>query len=907
MSIKGVILFLILSICGSAVFATHNRAGEILYKRVGSDPFLYEITIITYTKTGGQSDEADRCELDLFFGDGQMETVARVNGPSSQDCNHAGEQIAPSTKMNIYRTTHIYPGTGRYVVYMQDQNRNGGVKNIPDSEGVWFHVSSEIVIDPSTGGNTAPILSNPPIDNACLDEVYYHNPGAVDPDGDSLVYSLADSRTMDGQAIPGFVMPNMVSGSSQIFEIDPRTGTLTWDSPQQQGEYNVAIRIEEWRYLETSGQRIYVGYVLRDMQIDVRVCEPKEPPVINDMAAVCIEAGQQLRQLAIATDADDDNLEFSATGFPLEEGQGGFIDTISPLFGRQPLEMEFIWDTRCDHVQFEPYWVYFKAKEDLFGSDEELVDFEELEIKVVPPAVTITDIRPVGASISLAWSQAICEGADGYDIYRYNDSLGFVGEDCNVGVPESLGYEKVGRTEGLSSTSFIDDNDGLGLIHGKQYCYMIVVTYPDRSESYASLERCSQLIRDVPILNKVSVVSTEEELGVDSIAWFKPTELKTDVFLPPYRYQLSRAFTLDGNYEIVYTSPPADSITGLDTIYRDTGLNTLNRQYFYSISMLSGEEERITGSSRNAASIFLSSTPADNRLTLTWDVDVPWENTEYIVYRFSTDEDSLDSYQEIGRTSGLTFVDDSLKNLQEYRYFVKSIGSYSSDDFSDSLYLVNLSQIHTGIPEDTEIPCTPPNRIIVGDCNLDETEIKWNNPNTSCEFVDDVLSYTLYFASQLGERVELIQVNDDPLDTTYFRQTDESIAGCYFITSVDSFGNESELGEPLCIDNCPIYELPNVFTPGNDGRNDVFEPYPYKYIESIDLVIFNRWGREVFKTTNPDIQWDGTAIGSGSPVPDGTYYYMCTVNEIRLEGIVSRELNGSIMVLNEKTSGNQAN
>ena len=61
-------------------FATHNRAGEIIYRRTGNGSFEYEITIITYTKTGGQSNEADRCELDLFFGDGETETVQRVNG-----------------------------------------------------------------------------------------------------------------------------------------------------------------------------------------------------------------------------------------------------------------------------------------------------------------------------------------------------------------------------------------------------------------------------------------------------------------------------------------------------------------------------------------------------------------------------------------------------------------------------------------------------------------------------------------------------------------------------------------------------------------------------------------------------------------------------------------------------------
>ena len=60
------------------VWATHNRAGEIIYKRVNNNPFFYEISIVTYTKTGGASDAADRCELELFFGDGTSEWCPRI-------------------------------------------------------------------------------------------------------------------------------------------------------------------------------------------------------------------------------------------------------------------------------------------------------------------------------------------------------------------------------------------------------------------------------------------------------------------------------------------------------------------------------------------------------------------------------------------------------------------------------------------------------------------------------------------------------------------------------------------------------------------------------------------------------------------------------------------------------------
>ena len=72
--------------------------------------------------------------------------------------------MAETQRKNTYITTHIYPGAGKYTVFMQDQNRNAGVKNIPNSDNVWFYIESEIVIDLNSGGNSAPRLQNPPID-----------------------------------------------------------------------------------------------------------------------------------------------------------------------------------------------------------------------------------------------------------------------------------------------------------------------------------------------------------------------------------------------------------------------------------------------------------------------------------------------------------------------------------------------------------------------------------------------------------------------------------------------------------------------------------------------------------------------------------------------------------------------
>jgi gliding motility-associated-like protein len=92
------------------------------------------------------------------------------------------------------------------------------------------------------------------------------------------------------------------------------------------------------------------------------------------------------------------------------------------------------------------------------------------------------------------------------------------------------------------------------------------------------------------------------------------------------------------------------------------------------------------------------------------------------------------------------------------------------------------------------------------------------------------------------------------------------------LTATDDLGcANTECLQVVVMDELTIY-VPNAFTPNNDGINDVFLPsvlghQPDKY----ELVIFDRWGREVFSTTDPLQGWNGGLNNGGDPLPDGVY------------------------------------
>lgn len=78
--------------------------------------------------------------------------------------------------------------------------------------------------------------------------------------------------------------------------------------------------------------------------------------------------------------------------------------------------------------------------------------------------------------------------------------------------------------------------------------------------------------------------------------------------------------------------------------------------------------------------------------------------------------------------------------------------------------------------------------------------------------------------------------------------------------------------EPMGADGSTSANVPNVFTPNEDGMNDLFHPALAAPSDLKELLVFNRWGQLVHASTEPTDKWDGTYMAK--TVPDGTYFYV---------------------------------
>jgi len=889
------------------IYATHNRAGEIIIQPApleGEDcasTLRVEATIITYTNT--LNTNIDRDSLTICWDDGVCEMVARSNG------NGQGVSIGNNTKLNRYVAYHTYPARSTYVVSMTDRNRNAGILNVnpPNSQNVPFHIQTTFsFVNPlNQGCNRSPVLLQPPIDIGCVGKVFTHNPNAYDADNDSLSYDLITPLQGVGMNAINYIPPDMIgpNPSNNTLSINKITGEITWDAPQKAGEYNLAMIIVSYR----NGQPL--DTIVRDMQILIKECENLPPVVQTPFDEVCVVAGDVLEFDVVATAPLTDSgqkVQLIALGGPFEVESPATFTPSTTEFEEDPLEKTFRWQTTCEQISPQFYTVVFKATDDFFGDTIGLANLKTLRIKVVGPPPENVQAEAESNSIKVFWEQPyFCEDAKeeyfrGFTVWRKLGTANFPIDTCTPGLDGS-GYTRLNNapTKAMEDGRYVYED--FDVERGQTYCYRILGVFArttpagnnlyNQVESLASDSFCIQLNRDIPLITNVSVLTTDSNNGSMEVCWSKPVAEDLDTLQNPgpYTYELLRADGLtppDGDFQpigVSFTSPTFGEAN--DTCFVDTGLNTQGQPYSYKVNFYV-EDGRFLGATKGASSVFLSSAPTDNTCILSWEENVPWNNFEYVVYR----ENAGGTFDSIATVSEPNYRDTDLLNGEEYCYYVKSIGSYGVEGVV--FPIVNDSQEKCEVPVDNVPPC-PPTLEVFNDCdklvNCNNEEalrntLQWVNPMDICEETDDVVTYNIYYAPFEGSDFTKIEEIGNSLTTEYLHKPEIGIAGCYAVTAVDTFANESEFSNLICVDNCPFYNLPNTFTPNNDGQNDFFQPFPYCFIDRVEFTVFNRWGQVVFTSSDPNLNWDGTNL-TGRELAEGTYYYTCRYFERRVEGI----------------------
>lgn len=98
----------------------------------------------------------------------------------------------------------------------------------------------------------------------------------------------------------------------------------------------------------------------------------------------------------------------------------------------------------------------------------------------------------------------------------------------------------------------------------------------------------------------------------------------------------------------------------------------------------------------------------------------------------------------------------------------------------------------------------------------------------------------------------------------------------YYEMVATGFCGDASDGITVITEDC---EIPNVITPNSSpGENDVFLTNYANHHNDVNLTIYNRWGRVIYKTDSYDNTWNGVNM-NGKKVAAGTYFYVMIWDE----------------------------
>lgn len=149
------------------------------------------------------------------------------------------------------------------------------------------------------------------------------------------------------------------------------------------------------------------------------------------------------------------------------------------------------------------------------------------------------------------------------------------------------------------------------------------------------------------------------------------------------------------------------------------------------------------------------------------------------------------------------------------------------------------------------------------DVHFVNTSSNFSNPN------DPLADTSFFWNFGNGEAV---------LSTDYFETFDQTylISGDYLVCL--SVSNKNGCVDSICklitVYDPFVFVPVNIFSPNDDGKNDVFSFEQFaQSVSEFSCIIMNRWGVQVFELNSISTGWDGL-LKNGNLAPTGVYFYI---------------------------------
>ena len=212
-------------------------------------------------------------------------------------------------------------------------------------------------------------------------------------------------------------------------------------------------------------------------------------------------------------------------------------------------------------------------------------------------------------------------------------------------------------------------------------------------------------------------------------------------------------------------------------------------------------------------------------------------------------------------TNSLTYLSNSLADGDKINCIMNTVSICSISPF---VYSDTISMTVKPIPVITFNPTNP-------------TIFSGNSIQLNAQVTGNIATY-LWSPSTTLNNPAISNPVAKPTNTTVYKLSVNSLDNCYAEKSI-------------MVTVIKQIHIPNSFTPNGDGINDIFRIPPSITFTLQYFLIFDRYGNEVFKTTDINKGWNGTY--KGAKQPNGTYTYLIKGYDLKRE----ISLTGTVLII----------
>ena len=257
--------------------ATHVSGGDFSYVCIGPNQYLITMNLyndcfssvsmptspsISFSNSCGVANPPN---LSLTLQNPGGTEISQLCPPQQSQSACNGGPL-PGMATYTYTAVVTLPANCEYFMNYNLCCRNCAINlaTCSGTNGPNFHLQSSID-NTNNNCNNSPQFTSQPIPYVCANQPVAYNFGAIEPDGDSLVFSLVSAlqqTTTNVTYNPGFSGAAPIPGAT----ITPNTGQLSF-TPTQVGFFVFVIKVEEY---DANGN--FLGFVTRDIQFVVQNC-----------------------------------------------------------------------------------------------------------------------------------------------------------------------------------------------------------------------------------------------------------------------------------------------------------------------------------------------------------------------------------------------------------------------------------------------------------------------------------------------------------------------------------------------------------------------------------------------------------------------------------------------------------